>query len=318
MSRIAIIDMGTNTFHLLIAEVDSSGYRMVYRDHEPVKIGMAGINEGVITDAARQRAMAAMQRFRKAIDAHEASRVLAFGTSALRSARNASALTAEIAAKTGIKVEIISGEEEADLIFDGIRAALDLGAERNLVMDIGAGSVEFIIGDAGRVYWKQSFEIGGQRLLERFQRHDPVTPGEIASLNQYFETMLPPLFSAFITFNPTVLVGSSGSFDTLSDIYSIRRGIYLEPRPPETALSLDGFYEIYHELIRKDREARMRINGMISMRVDMIVVGCCLIHFVLNKHPFKAIRVSSYSLKEGVLARLARQPLYDDDVLITD
>jgi len=315
MSRIAIIDMGTNTFHLLIAEVDSSGSNIIYRDHEPVKIGMAGINEGVITDGARQRAIAAMRRFRKAVDDHQARRVLAFGTSAFRNARNASALTTEITATTGIKVAIISGDEEADLIFEGIRAALDLGTERSLVVDIGAGSVEFIIGDATHIYWKQSFEIGGQRLLERFQKHDPITPDEIATLDRYFESTLSPLFSALTRFNPTVLVGSSGSFDTLSDIYSIRRGIYVEPRPPETPLSLEGFYDIYHELIRKDRQARMSISGMVSMRVDMIVVGCCLIHFVLKKHPFSAIRVSSYSLKEGVVAQLARQPLVEDDFL---
>lgn len=306
MSKIAIIDMGTNTFHLLIADVDLSGYRMIYRDHEPVKIGLAGINKGFITDDGCQRAMAAMQRFKKAIDRHEVTRVLAFGTSALRNARNASVLASQIKSSTDIDVAIISGEEEADLIFEGVRTALKLD-DKSLVIDIGAGSVEFIIGDVTRVYWKQSFEIGGQRLLEKFQKHDPITDDEITALDQYFETTLQPLISALSTLNPTVLVGSSGSFDTLSDIYSIRRKIYVEPRPPETPLSLEGFHEIYYELIRKNREARMRMEGMISMRVDMIVVGCCLIRFVLDKHPFKAVRVSSYSLKEGVLARLTRE-----------
>ena len=307
MSKIAIIDMGTNTFHLLIAEVSHAGYSMLYHDHEPVKIGLAGINDGFITEEACNRAMAAMMRFRKTIDVYQASKVLAFGTSALRSARNAGQLASEITAKTGIAVSIISGNEEADLIFDGIRAAFDLGEEKNLVIDIGAGSVEFIIGDAGKLYWKQSFEIGGQRLLEKFQRHDPIAPQEIAALNDYFYTILQPLLDALSTLNPVVLVGSSGSFDTLSDIYCIRHGIHLIERPAETPLTREAFYEIYQELIHKNRQERMLIEGMISMRVDMIVVACCLIRFILEQHSFKRMRVSSYSLKEGVLARMARE-----------
>lgn len=307
MTRIAIIDMGTNTFHLLIAEVDTLRYHILLRDHEPVKIGLNGINDGVITDAACNRAIAAMMRFRKSIDKYEVSKILAFGTSALRSARNARRLASQITEKTGISVSIISGDEEADLIFEGIRAALHLGDERNLVIDIGAGSVEFIIGNARQVDWKQSFEIGGQRLLEKFQKHDPIIAEEIAALDAYFEKALQPLFDALQKFKPTVLVGSSGSFDTLSDIYCIRQGIYQAERAPETPLTCEAFYEIYEELIRKNREQRMAIPGMMSMRVDMIVVACCLIRFIFDKHPFKRIRVSSYSLKEGVLARLARE-----------
>lgn len=307
MSKIAIIDMGTNTFHLLVAEVHTSGYTMLYRDHEAVKLGLAGINDGFITDEACSRAIEAMTRFRKTIDEHGAATVLAFGTSALRSARNAPGLASLITAKTGIDVSIISGDQEAELIFDGIRAALHLGEEKNLAIDIGAGSVEFIIGDARQLDWKQSFEIGGQRLLERFQRHDPITSDEIKALDKYFQITLQPLFAALLKFKPTVLVGSSGSFDTLSDIYCIRQSIYQPERPPETPLTINAFYDIYDELIRKDRAQRMEMPGMISMRVDMIVVACCLIRFMLDKHPFKRIRVSSYSLKEGVLARLAHQ-----------
>lgn len=307
MNRIAIIDMGTNTFHLLIAEAGTLHYHILHREHVQVKIGLNGINDGLITDAACDRAIAAMMRFQTSIHRHAVSKVLAFGTSALRSARNAPQLASRIAEKTGIDVSIISGDEEADLIFDGIRAALHLGAERNLVIDIGAGSVEFIIGNAHQLDWKQSFEIGGQRLLERFQKHDPITAEEITSLDAYFEEVLQPLFDALLTFKPTVLVGSSGSFDTLSDIHCIRQGIYQAERAPETPLTCKAFYEIYEELIHKNREQRMAIPGMISMRVDMIVVACCLIRFIFDKHPFKRIRVSSYSLKEGVLARLARE-----------
>src|SRR5690606_1328820 len=132
---------------------------------------------------------------------------------------NGSSLANEITSVTGIPIRIISGNEEADLIFAGIRDGLDLGSSPNLVIDIGAGSVEFIIGDQKEIFWKQSFEIGGQRLLEKFHKHDPIHGEEIAALNDYFATTLRPLRSALEKLHPNTLVGSSGTFDTLSEIY---------------------------------------------------------------------------------------------------
>src|SRR5687767_5336841 len=147
MTKIAIIDMGTNTFHLLLAAVGPDGYTMLYRDHLGVKIGMSGINEGFINPEACQRALDAMKTFRDIIDKNGISIIHAFATSAFRNARNGDALAKDIRSQTGIHVRIIAGDEEADLIFAGIREALDLESEVSLVMDIGAGSVEFIIGD---------------------------------------------------------------------------------------------------------------------------------------------------------------------------
>ncbi len=305
MTRVAIIDMGTNTFHLLIAESGMSHKRILHRDHEPVKIGKGGINEGVISEGACERALAAMVRFRKKIDEFNIGTIFAYGTSAFRNATNGSSLANEITSVTGIPIRIISGNEEADLIFAGIRDGMDLGSSPNLIIDIGAGSVEFIIGDQKEIFWKQSFEIGGQRLLEKFHKHDPIHKEEIAALNDYFATTLRPLRTALEKLQPNTLVGSSGTFDTLSEIYCKRLGKAYDPIAPETPLSMAGFYDIFQELISKDREERMRIPGMIAMRVDMIVVACCLVRYVLDLCPFSNMRVSTYSLKEGALALLS-------------
>jgi exopolyphosphatase/guanosine-5'-triphosphate,3'-diphosphate pyrophosphatase len=243
-----------------------------------------------------------MKRFRETIDEFGIGEIYAYGTSALRNAANGPTLANEITSATGIPIRIISGEEEADLIFAGIRDGLDLGVARNLVMDIGAGSVEFIVGDRRDIFWKQSFEIGGQRLLERFHKHDPISPDEITALNEYFVTALESLRLALQTLKPDTLVGSSGTFDTLSEIYCTRRGIPYDPNAAETPFSIEGFHETFQELISKNRDERMQIPGMIVMRVDMIVVACCLVRYVLDFWPFKDIRVSTYSLKEGALA----------------
>jgi exopolyphosphatase/guanosine-5'-triphosphate,3'-diphosphate pyrophosphatase len=104
----------------------------------------------------------------------------------------------------------------------------------------------------------------------------------------------------------TVLIGASGTFDTLSDIYCARESITKGDNDPETPLTFDAFHQISQEIFCKNRTERMDIPGMIEMRVDMIVVTCCLIRFILSKYQFEKIRVSSYSLKEGVLASLAQ------------
>jgi exopolyphosphatase / guanosine-5'-triphosphate,3'-diphosphate pyrophosphatase len=301
-NRLAIIDMGTNTFHLLIAEGENKGFNIVYRDRLAVKIGQGGINEGYITDDAIQRALLAMQSFRNIIDQHSVDNIYAFGTSAMRNARNGAAVAERIQSVTGITINIISGNEEANYIYLGVKAALGLGDDVNLIVDIGGGSVEFIIADQDKIFWKESFEIGAQRLLEKYQKHDPITTEEMKMLDDHFNGSLTALFRAIERWKPTVLVGSSGTFDTLSDIFCITHEIHKSPEEVETPLTIQGFYEIYTDLIAKNRKERMQIPGMIEMRVDMIVVACCLILFLLEKFSFSRIRVSTYSLKEGALA----------------
>lgn len=306
MSRIAIIDLGTNTFHLLISEIRESGYRIIHRDRLAVKIGMGGINRDFITEGGMQRAMVALQSFKNSMDEFDVSKVYAFGTSALRNAKNGIEVVDKIKAITGIEVNIISGDQEAEFIYYGVKSAVGLGNDNSVIMDIGGGSVEFIIADSETIFWKESFEIGAQRLLEKFQHHDPIHFEEIIALDHYLLESLSPLKQAIKKYHPTVLVGSSGTFDTLSDIFCARHHIIKTPDEVETPLTIEGFYEIYHELLVKDREARMMIPGMIEMRVDMIVVACCLIKHLLENHPFTRIRVSTYSLKEGVLSWLGK------------
>jgi exopolyphosphatase/guanosine-5'-triphosphate,3'-diphosphate pyrophosphatase len=305
-NKIAIIDMGTNTFHLLIAEGDERGYNIMQRDRLAVKIGMGGINQSIITEDGFHRALVAMQSFKNTIEQQQIKTVFAFGTSALRNAQNGTDVAAKIKAITDIDVNIISGDREAEFIYYGVRSALDMGQEKNLVMDIGGGSVEFIIGNNEKIFWKKSLEIGAQRLLEKFHKHDPITSEELNSLNDYFDEALIPLLEAIDIHHPEILVGSSGTFDTLSDIFCLKHDIHKSPEEIETPLTLEGFYAIYRDLLLKTRAERMNVPGMIDMRVDMIVVACSLVRYILEKRLFKRVRVSTYSLKEGVLAHLSQ------------
>lgn len=302
-ANVAIIDMGTNTFHLLIAQM-SSKPKILLREREAVKVGKGGINKRIITEDGFARAIQTLKAFKTIIDQHSVRKTLAFGTSAIRNAANGHELIDAIKRITGIEARIIDGEEEADLIYRGVRAALDLGKESSLIVDVGGGSVEFIIGNNSDVQWKHSFEIGGQRLLEEFQKFDPIGKEDIARLEAFLANQLELLKEQLSKFNPSTLVGVSGTFDTLSEMFCIRNGLPYYPEDSETPFDIAAFPSIYQDLLVHDRAGRLALPGMIEMRVDMIVVACVLVNFVLHMHEFTNVRVSTYSLKEGVLASL--------------
>ncbi|AQG77891.1 phosphatase [Spirosoma montaniterrae] len=301
----AIIDLGTNTFHLLIVEKTDASHKTLFRESRPAKIGMAGINQGIITPEAIERALTVLRYFRTILDQYAVrpETVAAIGTSAIRVARNQAEFIERVRQETGIVVQVISGEQEAEYIYYGVRAAGALDAQTALVMDIGGGSVEFILGSASRIFWKQSFEIGGQRLRERFMQTDPIGPGSIGRLHDYFREQLLPLANAIHQYQPATLAGSSGSFDTLVDMWFMHERGHLPP-PEQAAFTLpvSEFYRSYELLITRNHAERMQLPGMIELRVDMIVVAVCLIDYVLKTFGISQIRTSTYSLKEGVLA----------------
>ena len=303
--RIAIIDLGTNTFHLLIAERAGNKATILYSEKQAVKIGLGSINHGIITDEGVLRALNCIKNFKVAMQEWNVIQVQALGTSALRNAVNGKNVIQKIKSETGIEIKIISGHVEAEYIYFGVRSALDLGTEKSLIVDIGGGSVEFIIGDRENIFWKQSYEIGAQRLLEMCHKHDPFLLEEANQLEAHLNKTLMSLKDANQKFKPLTLVGSSGTFDTLSEIYCIHHQIDISFHPPETPLTIPDFYEIHKELLSKNRAQRLKIPGMIEMRVDMIVVASCLVKYLLDNFSFQKIRVSSYSLKEGVLAKWA-------------
>ncbi|WP_338874785.1 Ppx/GppA phosphatase family protein [Spirosoma sp. SC4-14] len=310
----AIIDLGTNTFHLLIVEKTGNSYKTLFKESRPAKIGQAGINQGLITEEGIGRALTVLTYFRQILDQHAVvpNQVVAIGTSAIRVARNQNEFVDRVRQETGIPIQVISGETEAEYIYKGVRATGVLDNETALIMDIGGGSVEFILGNENRIFWKQSFEIGGQRLLERFMpgapdRSDPISPASMRKLYDYLQEQLLPLANAIHQYQPTVLVGSSGSFDTLVDMWYMHELGHL-PDPAQNAFQLpvNEFYRAFELLISRSHAERMQISGMIELRVDMIVVGVCLIDYVLKTYSISQIRTSTYSLKEGVLASLSQ------------
>lgn len=306
--QIAVIDLGTNTFHLLVVSIDAyQRFHLIHRERKAVMIGRGGINQGLINEDAQLRALTALDHFKEVIDKYHIEHVVATATSAFRNAQNGQELADRIYKSTGIFIDIISGDTEADYIFHGVKEAMELQDEKALIMDIGGGSVEFIICDADHVLWKQSFEIGAQRLLDRFQIEDPISQGNVNALLQYFDKELVSLTKAVKKYKPLTLIGASGTFDTLSDIYVIDQDIAVAPDASELPLTYEHYLKTHQELNQKNHDERLKIPGMIEMRADMIVVASWLIYFVLEKYHIRKIRVSAYALKEGLLHCTTKQ-----------
>ncbi len=303
-TRLAVLDLGTNTFHLMVAEVVDGKPVVIFRDRRAVKLGKGGINQRTILPDAMERAMSCMRSFKADADKCGVSRIVAIGTSALRGATNGQDLLAAIRKETGVEVKVITGEQEANYIYLGVREAVNLGNSKSLIVDIGGGSVEFIIADSTNIFWKASLDIGAQRLMELYHRQDPISTEDQKALTLHYDNSLVPLLGAMSKWKPGILVGSSGTFDTLSEIHCNRQGMPYFPASPEAPLTVESFWEIHKELLARDRAARLLIPGMIEMRVDMVVVASCLIAWIIERFALKKIRVSSYSLKEGVLASL--------------
>lgn len=306
-SRLGIIDLGTNTFHLLIVEKKGENITTLFHKSQPTQIGLGGINKKLITEEATERALKVLHIFKEQLDIFEVSKenTFAFGTSAIRNAENQDRFCAKILDETGISITVIDGNQEAEYIYNGVRTGVSLGKEPSLIMDIGGGSVEFIIGNEKQIFWKQSFEIGGQRLMEKFMKNDPISESEKKRLYNYFDENLIPLANAVHQYAPVKLVGSSGTFDTLVDMdYQHRTGEWPPKTQTDFALSSEEFYRTYALILSGNHDQRMAIPGMIALRVDMIVVAVCLVDYVLKTHKISHIQVSNYALKEGVLAKL--------------
>lgn len=302
--KAAVIDMGTNTFHLLLVELNGVDFRTIYKEKIPVKIGQGGISQNKIAPDAQKRAFHTLKHFKNLIDGEHINQVFAFATSAVRNAENGPEFVGKAEAELGIHINVISGEEEAQLIYEGINLSGSLNGQPNLMMDIGGGSVEFIIGTSREVFWKKSFEIGGQRLMDAFHYHDPILPEEIDKLETYCQDHLQPLIEAIERYKPTGLVGASGTFDTLTDIYFESMLQCKLTGQHVFELPTKDFERIFEMLKTKTRKERLQIPGMIPMRVDMIVVASCLIEFILRYVPVEYMACSHYSLKEGAVSRL--------------
>jgi exopolyphosphatase/guanosine-5'-triphosphate,3'-diphosphate pyrophosphatase len=303
--KIAVLDLGTNTFNLLIAEIFNSQYTIIHSSKMPVRLGEGGITKNNITLPAMQRGVEALLVHKDKILEFNVDKIYAFATSAVRDAKNGTEYTKHIKNETGFDIKIISGDTEAELICKGVKLALLFEAEPYLIMDIGGGSTEFIISNNKEILWQKSFQLGVSRLLEMFNPLDPISDANIKEITNYLKNELAPLYAAVVKYPCAQLVGSSGSFDTLADIASLH--FFKKPLTENTKeylFALSDFSFLYNLLLPTTLQERLKIQGMLPMRADMMVVGIILINEVITNCKIQKVKMSAYSLKEGVLAAI--------------
>ena len=305
MNSIAIIDLGTNTFHLLIAEFSGQRPEVIFQETIAVKLGEGGMRDGMINISAFERGIVALRQFKRSIDQHKAVQIKAIATSALRSASNGVKFIRQALEETGINIEIIDGNREAELICSGVRAAINLKDKTSLIMDIGGGSVEFIICDQDQIFWKKSFDIGAARLMDQFHRSDPISQSDLNELQNFLNSILGNLKIQLDVYKPIQLIGSAGAFETFANMIDPEFRIQFEK--PAFNIELNQFEKIAKFIIGSSHGQRSMTAAIPEVRVDMIVVATLLTRYILNIYDFKAIKLSTYSLKEGVLFEINKQ-----------
>ena len=303
----AVMDLGTNTFHLLIAEGSIHNFREIVHEHVAVKIGEGGINKGIILPFAFERGVDTMKRFKDEIDRYGVQKVRAIATSALRNASNGKDFIERVKAEAGIEIEIINGDQEACFIYEGVKAAGLLTAENSLIMDIGGGSVEFIVGNHEKVAWKQSFEIGAARLMEQFHHTDPMSPASIEAINMYLAHALNDLLVTVPLMQVYNLIGSSGSFETFAELAANRRDDDFDlDKVKGYIFDYEELILVTDEMIRSTHAEREANDAVIPVRVDMIVVSSIITRFILHTLDITNVALCTHSLKEGVLAEMMK------------
>jgi exopolyphosphatase/guanosine-5'-triphosphate,3'-diphosphate pyrophosphatase len=302
--RLAVIDLGTNTFHLLIAEgVD----KILYKTTVPVLLGQGRINQNMIIPEAMERGIRTLTQFKSTIDQYQVGAIKAVATSAVRSAENGHEFVKQAAA-IGIQIEVITGEAEADYIFNGVMAT-GLIQQTTLVMDIGGGSTEFIICNPQGALWKKSYNIGAARLMQAYFHSDPLSEKEHQEIIHHLDNTLADLKTACAQYQPSLLVGSAGAFESFAALLNDGNEI---GDVASANLDLDKYKAVSKRLISSTHHERARMKGLISLRVDMIVIAAIITDYVLERLNLRQLSLSTYDLKMGVLAKSKEyQQLYD-------
>ncbi len=298
----AIIDCGTNTFNLLISEFHPDGqYQILLNTKKSVKLAEGGMKDNKIAPAAFQRGISTFLELVKMTKEYKVDTVQAFATSAVRSSQNGPDFVKKILEKTGIIIQVLNGDTEAQYIFKGVNLATQQLNQPSLIMDIGGGSTEFIIVEEQEVIWKKSFDLGATRLLQDFKPEDPVTPENIEDLKKHFKEMLQPLATQLKKNQVENLIGCSGSFESLADMI-------LAQKQNETnygklyAFDNEDFKNIYKQLLSSTESARKTMPGLVKYRIDTIVYASIFIRYIKKRFKIENMYYSSYALKEGVLA----------------
>lgn len=301
--RAAVIDLGTNTFHLIIADLGANGIKVLYKTNVPVRLGEGRLNDNVIIPAAFERGINTLKAFRETIDRWSVDCIRATATSAVRSAQNGQEFVQAAGDQAGIAIDVINGDQEATYIYQGVKAT-GVIKETSLIMDIGGGSTEFIICNADTLIWKKSYDIGAARLMQAYFKSDPINLPDQESILQRVEGLTPDLTQHIQQYQPKTLIGSAGAFETFAGMIHPQLDL---KSIASTPIPLPEYHTLAAKLIASTHTQRSQMEGLIPLRVDMIVMASLLTNYVLSSFNLQQMYLSTYDLKMGVMQSILEE-----------
>jgi exopolyphosphatase/guanosine-5'-triphosphate,3'-diphosphate pyrophosphatase len=309
-ARRAVIDVGTNSVKLLVADVSGREVQPVWEESKQTRLGRGFYETHRLQSDAIDATGKAVAQFRETARKHEASSVRVIATSAARDAVNGDELSAAIEKGSGLKMEIISGEQEADWVFQGVTTDPRLASEPLLLLDVGGGSTEFIVGQGTQKYFSKSFPLGTVRLLEKEPPGDPPKKEELArcreSIRDFLENEVKPL----VTLNglnrlnelnkgradKITLVGTGGTTSILGRMEA-KLETYDRPKIEATRLSRERTHWHVEHLWRLPLDKRKQIVGLPPNRADVILMGVAIYEGVMEQFGFSELRISTRGLR---------------------
>lgn len=308
--RIAAIDVGSNSLHMVIAQADADGgVTTLWRMKEMVGLGRLSFPSHRLSQEAMDRAIGALGRFQETARARGCEKILAVATSAVREAVNGGDFLVRVRRELGMLLRVVSAREEARLIYLGVRHAVDLGNQPKFIMDVGGGSVEFIVADGTKPQLLESRKLGAARMTARYISSDPVSAEELKSLTNHYDRELRPLCESILALKPVSAIATSGTLENLAamcaefyDRTSKRDPSIIEKEP------LSRLVAALLESRTKDRAA---INGLDDQRKDQIVAGALLVNEVMRRLSLVEMKLCKSALREGILVDYLARHLPD-------
>jgi exopolyphosphatase/guanosine-5'-triphosphate,3'-diphosphate pyrophosphatase len=303
--RLAAIDVGTNSVHMVIADVNRDGnFDVVDRVKETVRLGRRAFETGALSKEAMDLAVRTLSNFKKLIQIRHVNRMRAVATSAVRETRNSAEFVARIRRETGIKVEIIPGAEEARLIFVAARHAMGLEGGPHLLIDIGGGSVELVMVRDGEPMWMRSLRLGVSRLTEQFLTDDPPSPRQVRDLEAHLAMEAGDLLKSAKREGVVRAIGTSGTVNTLVAMARAARGEELGRLAGATASAAE-IAEIRRNVLDCDLADRLELPGIDAKRADLMPASAILTDYILHHSGAPEIVACTWALREGLLLELA-------------
>jgi len=299
--RLAAIDLGTNSFHLIIVEINEKGrkFRTLYKEKRMVRLGGGGIKR--LSDGAIERGIEALKKFRVIADLNGAQ-VRAIATSAVREAENRDAFIRRAKKEAGIRIEVVSGEEEASLIYQGVLSSLPVFNKKILLIDIGGGSTEFVIGKRREALFAASLKLGAVRLTRRFFNPEKIDAVSVRECRAHIAGQLDKVAPKINAEEYDLVVGSSGTIFNIARMIGYKRDGTRYSKGDRLSFLRSELFEMVDDITAaSDSRQRAGLKGLDRGRADIITAGALILKESFKKFRIKSMTVSGAALREGIV-----------------